>query len=105
MDIDILFCFHYAGGNAYTLGPTAGDVVFSIQPANQGPQASGLAQSASLPTSITSIPVDQFTKSDFDINNFAANRLKRDAIDGGVVPTAFASSGPFPDSTLNFSRL
>jgi hypothetical protein len=46
---------YYAGGKSYTLGPTAGDVVFSIQPANQGPQAFGLGKSAFLPTSITSI--------------------------------------------------
>jgi hypothetical protein len=30
------------GGNAYTLGPVGGDVVFSLQPANQGPQLQGL---------------------------------------------------------------
>ena len=31
----------YSGGTAYTLGPNGRDVVFSIQPANQGPQAFG----------------------------------------------------------------
>jgi hypothetical protein len=32
------------GGNAYTLGPSGGDVTFSLQPANQGPQLQGLGE-------------------------------------------------------------
>jgi hypothetical protein len=95
----------YAGGNAYTLGSTGGDVVFSIQPANQGPQAFGLAKNAYLPTAITSIPVKEFTKVPFNVNNFTADRVKLGAIQNQVTQTSFTAAGPFPDSTLNFSRL
>jgi hypothetical protein len=84
----------YAGGNAYTLGSNGGDVVFSIQPANQGPQASGLAKSAFLPTSITSIPVKEFTKVPFNVNNYTANRIKLGAIQGNVTQTSFTPSTP-----------
>jgi hypothetical protein len=49
----------YAGGNAYTLGSNGGDVVFSIQPANQGPQAFGLNKNASIPSSATSVATKQ----------------------------------------------
>jgi len=95
----------YASGNAYTLGSNGGDVVFSIQPANQGPQASGLDKNAYLPTAITSIPADQFTKVPFNVNNFTADRVKLGAIQNKVEQTTFTAAGPFPDSTLNFSRL
>jgi hypothetical protein len=46
-------------GKAYTLGLNGSDVVFSLQPANQGPQAFGLAQGISFPTSITTLPFNQ----------------------------------------------
>ena len=49
----------YVGGNAYTLGSNGGDVVFSIQPANQGPQAFGLAQNSSFPTATTTAAITQ----------------------------------------------
>lgn len=32
----------YAGGGAYTAGPVGGDVIFSLQPVNEGPQLFGL---------------------------------------------------------------
>lgn len=84
----------YAGGNAYTLGSTGGDVVFSIQPANQGPQAFGLAKNAYLPTAITSIPVKEFTKVPFNVNNYTANRIKLGAIQNQVTQTSFTPSTP-----------
>jgi hypothetical protein len=47
--------------SAYSLGSGGPDVVFSIQPANQGPQAFGLA-SIELPETVTSMPLNSFTE-------------------------------------------
>ena len=93
----------YAGGNAYTLGSNGGDVVFSIQPANQGPQAFGLDKSAFLPTSITSIPVKEFTKVPFNVNNYTANRVKLGAIQNQVTQTSFTPSTPITPGVSNLS--
>jgi hypothetical protein len=49
------------GGSSYTLGPTGGDVVFSIQPANQGPQAFGINEAVNAPKSATTLPLSQFS--------------------------------------------
>ena len=74
----------YSGGKAYTLGSTGGDVVFSIQPANQGPQTSGLDKASFLPTSITKLPADQFLKTPFNVNNFTGDLLKGQSMLGNV---------------------
>jgi hypothetical protein len=97
----------YSGGNAYTLGSNGGDVVFSIQPANQGPQAFGLAKNAYLPTAITSIPVKEFTKVPFNVNNYTGDLLRGQSMLNNVAKTqtTFTAAGPFADSTLNFSAL
>jgi hypothetical protein len=73
---------YYAGGNSYTLGPTAGDVVFSIQHANQGPQTSGLAQNSSSPTATTTVPADVSTSAKGAITSadMGANGLKSQAM-------------------------
>jgi hypothetical protein len=85
----------YAGGNAYTLGSNGGDVVFSIQPANQGPQAFGLAKNAYLPTAITSIPVKEFTKVPFNVDNYYKTLVITESMKkNGVVATSFAPSTP-----------
>lgn len=98
----------YAGGNAYTLGSTGGDVVFSIQPANQGPQAFGLSKTNTLPTSITTLPFDKLAKMPLNVNNYTADILKNESMFGNNVAkgqTSFAPSGPLQPSTVNFSRL
>ena len=91
------------GGSAYTLD----DVVFSLQPANQGPQTFGLADASDTPFSATSRPVSDYLKSDFNVNNFTSNAIKGEAMLGNVVKTqtTFTATGVFPDSTLNFSAL
>jgi hypothetical protein len=91
-----------ASGSAHTLD----EVVFSIQPANQGPQAFGDASFA-LSSSITKLPVKDFTKVPFNANNYTANLLKGQSMLNNVAKTqtTFTAAGPFPDSTLNFSRL
>jgi hypothetical protein len=93
------------GNRAYTLD----DVVFSLQPANQGPQAFGSAAATNTPFSATKIPVDQYLKSDFNIKNFnyASDALKNISMLNGVkkTQTAFAPTGVLPDSKLIFSAL
>jgi hypothetical protein len=88
------------GGSAYTLT----DVVFSLQPANQGPQSFGLDNASNTPFSATSIPVSDYLKSDFNVNNFTSDAIKREAMLGNVVKTqtTFTAAGVFPDSTSSF---
>ena len=82
----------YSGGNAYTLGPTGGDVVFSIQPANQGPQAFGLSKSYTLPTSITTLPFNQLSKMPPLVPNATANAIKQGAMSNAIGQKAFSSN-------------
>lgn len=51
----------YAGGNSYTLGPSGPDVVFSLRPANQGPQTAGQESTANDPKSFTLQSTRQFS--------------------------------------------
>jgi len=64
------------GDKAYTLGLNGSDVVFSLQPANQGPQAFGLSQAISLPTSITKLSYSQLTNLNFNIQYPKENYFK-----------------------------
>jgi len=82
----------YAGGNAYTLGSTGGDVVFSIQPANQGPQAFGLSKTYTLPTSITTLPFNQLAKMPPLVPNATANAIKQGAMNNAIGQKAFSSN-------------
>jgi hypothetical protein len=82
----------YAGGNAYTLGSTGGDVVFSIQPANQGPQAFGLSKNFKLPTSITTLPFNQLVKMPPLVPNATANAIKQGAMSNAIGQKAFSSN-------------
>ena len=82
----------YAGGNAYTLGSTGGDVVFSIQPANQGPQAFGLSNTFKLPTSITTLPFNQLAKMPPLVPNATANAIKQGAMSNAIGQKAFSSN-------------
>lgn len=86
---------------AYTLE----DIVFSIQPANQGPQTFGLSNAFNDPKSITSIPADQFLKTPFNVNNYTASTLKLGAMKGDVIAKSFSPSATLPPSTLNFAAL
>jgi hypothetical protein len=89
------------GGEAYTLN----DVVFSIEPANQGPQAFGLSNAFFDPKTITSIPATEFLKTPFNVKNFTSSALKLDSMKGGVIAKSFAPSAPLAPSTLNFGAL
>ena len=68
------------GGSSYTLT----DVVFSLQPANQGPQAFGDAQSYSLPKSITTLPFNQLSSMPLLAGSPTANTLKKSAMVNGL---------------------
>jgi hypothetical protein len=49
------------GGFMHNLGPNGPDVVFSIIPANNGPQTQGLNSAVSNPTTPTTLPSNNFT--------------------------------------------
>jgi len=73
------------GGKTYTLN----EVVFSIQPANQGPQAFGQKQAYSLPKSITTLPFNQLSSMPLLAGSAAANKLKQSAMVSGLIKKAF----------------
>lgn len=75
------------GGSAYTLT----DVVFSIQPANQGPQAFGDYSAAFDPKFGTKVPFGNLVNSDFgveypEVNSFKQNVMKGNFL-GDVIST------------------
>ncbi len=72
------------GGKAFTLGLNGSDVVFSLQPANQGPQAFGDLLSPLGPTYDTKLSFDQLTNTDFPVQYDALNSLKRDSMFSGT---------------------
>jgi len=76
------------GGSAYTLT----DVVFSLKPANIGPQSEGDAQGLTLPKSITTQPFDQLSKMPLISGNQTANVLKQSAMVGGLSQKAFSTN-------------
>ena len=49
------------GGFMHNLGPNGADVVFSIVPANNGPQTQGLQTAINNPTTPTTLPTNNFT--------------------------------------------
>jgi len=79
-------------GKAYTLGLSGSDVVFSLQPANQGPQAFGLAQGISFPTSIPTLPFNQLVSMPPLVPNATANALKNAAMSDKIGKKAFSSN-------------
>ena len=83
---------NYAGGNSYTLGPNGSDVVFSLQPANKGPQSFGLSQIFSDPKSITTLPFSQLTKMPLLAGNETANTLKAASMQNSVTQKAFSTN-------------
>jgi len=76
------------GGAAYTLD----DIVFSIQPANQGPQAFGLNQAINFPKSITTLPFNQLSSMPLLAGNETANILKKSAMAGDIGQRAFSTN-------------
>ena len=81
------------GGSSYTIT----DVVFSLQPANQGPQAFGDVQAISFPKSITTLPFNQLTSMPLLAGSPTANLLKKNTMVQGlsratITPRAFSTA-------------
>ena len=76
------------GGSLYTLS----DVVFSIQPANQGPQAFGLDQATTFPKSITTLPFNDLASMPPLAPNATANAIKSASMSNAVGTKAFSSN-------------
>jgi hypothetical protein len=74
------------GGSSYTLN----DVVFSIQPANQGPQAFGLDQATTFPKSITTLPFNDLASMPPLAPNATANAIKSASMSNAVGTRAFS---------------
>ena len=66
------------GGRAYTLN----EVVFSIQPANQGPQAFGLDQATTFPTSLTTMSWNDSLGTNLNTSSASINGLKYGSMTG-----------------------
>jgi hypothetical protein len=77
---------------AYTLGLNGSDVVFALQPANQGVQSFGLSQALSLPTSIPKLSFNQLTSMPPLVPNATANALKNAAMSDKIGKKAFSSN-------------
>ncbi len=82
----------YSGANPYTLGPNGGDVMFSLQLANQGPQNFGLDQAINDPASTTFVPYDHFINPSFSAPNATANALKFAAMNDSLTTAPFTSN-------------
>jgi hypothetical protein len=84
-----------ASGSAYTLD----EVVFSIQPANQGPQAFG-DTSFAFPKSLTMLPFNELTSMPLLAGNKTANVLKSSAMVGGLSKKPVSASNFRTDITF-----
>jgi hypothetical protein len=69
------------GGNTYTLE----DIVFSIQPANQGPQAFGDLSAAFDPKIGTSLPFGDLINADFGVEYPEVNAFKESVMQGNFL--------------------
>ena len=85
------------GGNNYTNQ----EVVFSIQPANAGPQSYGLDNSINFPNSATTLPFNDLINMPQLSPNAVANAIKYASMFGGV---AFNNSSFNGIATQAFSR-
>ncbi len=84
-----------ASGSAYTLD----EVVFSIQPANQGPQAFG-DTSFTFPKSITMLPFNELSSMPLLAGDKTANVLKSSSMVGGLSKKSPSVSNFRTDITL-----
>lgn len=74
------------GGVAYTLT----DVVFTLRPANRGPQQDGLEKATNTPKSATTVPFNNLTKMPFLSGNTTANLLKKSSMNGKLLQKSFS---------------
>ena len=74
------------GGASYTLT----DVVFTLRPANRGPQQDGLEKATNTPKSATTVPFNNLTKMPFLSGNTTANVLKKSSMNGKLFQKPFS---------------
>jgi len=74
------------GGVAYTLT----DVVFTLRPANRGPQQDGLEKATNTPKSATTVPFTSLTKTPLLSGNTTANALKKAAMNNNLIQRSFS---------------
>jgi hypothetical protein len=74
------------GGSSYTLT----DVVFSLVPANQGPQQFGLDQATNFPKSLTTLPFKDYTKMPLLSGNDTLNTLKKSSMSNQLSQKTFS---------------
>jgi len=82
----------YSSGQAYTLGSNAVDVLFSLQPANKGPQLFGLNQAINDPLSATTSPFSSFVSPDISAPNAIADSVKFEAMNNNFASAPFKSN-------------
>ena len=76
----------YGDGSSYTLT----DVVFTLRPANRGPQQDGLEKATNTPKSATTVPFNNLTKMPFLSGNTTANVLKKFSMNGKLFQKPFS---------------
>ncbi len=74
------------GGSSYTLT----DVVFSLVPANRGPQQFGLDQAINFPKSLTKLPSNTYTSMPLLAGNQTANTLKKASMNNQLSQKTFS---------------
>jgi hypothetical protein len=74
------------GGSAYTLT----DVVFTLVPANRGPQQFGLNQAISFPKSLTTLPFTSYTAMPLLSGNNTLNTLKQASMSNQLTKKPFS---------------
>ena len=82
----------YSSGQAYTLGSNAVDVLFSLQPANKGPQQFGLNQAINDPLSATTSPFSSFVSPNISAPNAIADSVKFEAMNNNFASAPFKSN-------------
>ena len=74
------------GGSSYTLT----DVVFTLVPANRGPQQFGLDQATNFPKSLTTLPFTSYTKMPLLSGNNTLNTLKQASMNNRLSQKPFS---------------
>jgi hypothetical protein len=74
------------GGSAYTLT----DVVFTLVPANRGPQQFGLEQATNFPKSLTTLPFTSYTEMPLLSGNETVNTLKKASMNNQLSQKQFS---------------
>jgi hypothetical protein len=79
----------YSGGGAYTLGTNGRDVVFSIRPANEGPQSEGTEFSQSGAFAPTTLSMNEIANIGYSGigENSAVDVVKREDMQNGPITT------------------